>query len=88
MSKNTEVLNDYETLLISIEEIREAHDLLHNWLNCKPKREDWTSYHDLIALHSQHFALLNLIMDKMDHLIKSHQKSINEHYTKNRKELA
>lgn len=78
--KNIEVIDCYESLLVSIEEIREAHDLLHNWLVRTPNAEDKQSYYHLIAQHGQHFALLNLIMDKMDYLIGLHQKSIKSHY--------
>ena len=54
MNKN--ILNSYEELVINTSEIRESLEILHEWLSITPKFEDRWSYHDLIALHCQHFA--------------------------------
>lgn len=67
-----ELLNSYEELVIDTSEIRESLKILHEWLSITPKFEDRWSYHDLIALHGQHFALLNLIMHRMEHLTEEH----------------
>nr|DAQ82518.1 MAG TPA: hypothetical protein [Caudoviricetes sp.] len=67
-----ELLNSYEDLVIYIEEIRESMEILHEWLSKEPKFDDYWSYHDLIAAHGQHFALLNLIMYRMDCLTEEH----------------
>lgn len=55
MAKN-EFLDSYEELVAYTAEIRESLDILHEWLSREPKFEDRWSYHDLIALHGQHFA--------------------------------
>lgn len=71
MAKN-ELLDSYEELVSYTAEIRESLDILHEWLSREPKFEDRWSYHDLIALHGQHFALLNLIRFRIDSLIEEH----------------
>ena len=59
------ILDSYEELVVYTAEIRESLDILHEWLSRKPNFEDYWSYYDLIAGHGQHFALLNLIMHRM-----------------------
>jgi hypothetical protein len=73
-----ELLNSYEELVIYTSEIRESLNILHEWLLTAPKFEDHWSYHDLIALHGQHFALLNLIMHRMDCLTEKHGAIVRE----------
>lgn len=73
-----ELLNSYEELVIYTSEIRESLNILHEWLLTAPKFEDHWSYHDLIALHGQHFALLNLIMHRMDCLTEEHGAIVRE----------
>lgn len=73
-----ELLNSYEELVIYTSEIRESLNILHEWLSTEPKFEDHWSYHDLIALHGQHFALLNLIMHRMEHLTEEHGAIVRE----------
>jgi hypothetical protein len=73
-----ELLNSYEELVIYTSEIRESLNILHEWLSTAPKFEDHWSYHDLIALHGQHFALLNLIMHRMEHLTEEHGAIVRE----------
>lgn len=70
MNKN--ILDSYEELVVYTAEIRESLDILHEWLAKKPNFEDYWSYYDLIAGHGQHFALLNLIMYRMDCLTEEH----------------
>lgn len=77
MTKN-ELLDSYEELVVYTAEIRESLEILHEWLSIAPKFEDRWSYHDLIALHGQHFALLNLIMHRMDCLTKEHGAIVRE----------
>lgn len=77
MTKN-ELLDSYEELVVYTSEIRESLGILHEWLSTKPKFEDRWSYHDLIALHGQHFALLNLIMHRMEHLTEEHGAIVRE----------
>lgn len=73
-----DITDNYEELLNYTEEVRNSIDIIHNWLNKTPNFDDHWSYHDLIALHSQHFALLNLIMFRMDDLITEHRAIIEE----------
>ena len=73
-----ELLNSYEDLVIYIEEIRESMEILHEWLSKVPKFDDYWSYYDLIAAHGQHFALLNLIMYRMDCLTEEHGAIVRE----------
>lgn len=76
MAKN-ELLDSYEELVNYTAEIRESLDILHEWLAKKPNFEDYHSYYDLISNHGQHFALLNLILHRMDCLIEEHTQKIN-----------
>ena len=79
MAKN-ELLDSYEDLLNYVEEIRESMDLIHNWLAKEP---DWDSQCDLyefIAQHSSQFAVLNLIMYRLDNLVTEHREIIENIY--------
>ena len=76
MNKN--ILDSYEELVVYTAEIRESLDILHEWLSRKPNFEDYWSYYDLIAGHGQHFALLNLIMHRMDCLTEEHGAIVRE----------
>ena len=76
MNKN--ILDSYEELVVYTAEIRESLDILHEWLSQKPNFEDYWSYYDLIAGHGQHFALLNLIMHRMDCLTEEHGAIVRE----------
>lgn len=71
MAKN-KLLDSYEELVAYTAEIRESLDILHEWLSKSPNFEDYWSYHDLIMAHGSHFALLNLIMFRLDSLIEEH----------------
>ncbi|MDW8637041.1 hypothetical protein Q7V72_03345 [Streptococcus suis] len=68
-----ELVDSYEELVSYTEEIRESLDILHGWLQKKPNPDDYMTYHDLLALHGPNFALLNLIMHRMDNLITEHR---------------
>ena len=72
------ILDSYEELVVYTAEIRESLDILHEWLSRKPNFEDYWSYYDLIAGHGQHFALLNLIMHRMDCLTEEHGAIVRE----------
>lgn len=76
-----ELLDSYEELVAYTSEIRESLEILHEWLSIVPKFEDCWSYYDLIAGHGQHFALLNLIMYRLDSLKEEHY-TIIENYIK------
>nr|DAU78581.1 MAG TPA: hypothetical protein [Caudoviricetes sp.] len=76
-----ELLDSYEELVSYTAEIRESLDILHEWLAKKPNIEDYWSYHNLIAGHGQHFALLNLIMYRLDSL-KDEHRTIIDNYIK------
>ena len=76
-----ELLDSYEELVTYTSEIRESLGILHEWLAKKPNFEDYWSYYDLIAGHGQHFALLNLIMYRLDSLKEEHY-TIIENYIK------
>ena len=80
MAKN-ELLDSYEELVSYTAEIRESLDILHEWLAKKPNIEDYWSYYNLIAGHGQHFALLNLIMYRLDSL-KDEHRTIIDNYIK------
>ena len=80
MAKN-ELLDSYEELVSYTVEIRESLDILQRWLSQKPNFEDYWSYHNLIAGHGQHYALLNLIMYRLDSLKDEHY-TIIENYIK------
>ena len=75
-----ELLDSYEDLLNYVEEIRESMDLIHNWLAKEP---DWASQcelYDFIAQHSSQFAVLNLIMYRLDNLVTEHREIIENVY--------
>lgn len=76
-----ELLDSYEELVAYTAEIRETLEILHEWLSIAPKFEDRWSYYDLIVGHGQHFALLNLIMYRLDNLRDEHY-TIIENYIK------
>ena len=76
--EKSDIIDNYEELLTYTEEIRESVNIIHDWLKKKPNFDDYWSYHDLIASHGQHFALLNLIMFRMDGLITEHRAIIEE----------
>lgn len=78
MAKN-ELLDSYEELVAYTSEIRESLDILHEWLAKEPNFEDYHSYYDLIANHGQHFALLNLIMYRLDSLEDEHRTIIDNY---------
>ena len=66
------LLDSYEELVACTTEIRESLEIIHEWLSNNPNFEDCWSYYDLIAAHGAHFALLNLIMFRLDSLIEEH----------------
>ncbi|WP_162012508.1 hypothetical protein [Streptococcus sp. S784/96/1] len=72
------IIDSYEELLSYTEEVRDSLDIIHKWLQSKPNVDEYWSYHDLITLHGQHFALLNLIMHRMDSLISEHRAIVND----------
>lgn len=74
----SDIIDNYEELLNHTEEIRESVNIIHDWLKKKPNFDEYWSYYDLIASHGQHFALLNLIMFRMDGLITEHRAIIEE----------
>lgn len=67
-----ELLDSYEELVAYTSDIRESLEIIHEWLSTAPKFDDYWSYHDLIAAHGAHFALLNLITFRLDSLIEEH----------------
>lgn len=71
-----DIIDNYETLLISVEEIRASLESLHGWL---AKDIDWDSQcdlYDFISQHSSQFAILNLIMYRLDSLEVEHRNVI------------
>lgn len=69
------IFHKYESLQFDIEEVTEVLYLVHDWLNCCPL----TSEEARISLtheHGKHFAVLNLIMDKLHNLIDEHKKEL------------
>lgn len=73
-----ELLDSYEELVAYTSEIRESLEIIHEWLSTAPKFDDYWSYHDLIAAHGAHFALLNLITFRLDSLIEEHTSIIDK----------
>lgn len=71
-----DVLSEYEELLNCIAEIRESLDIIHEWLLKKPKFDKPDTYYNLIMDHSSHFALLNLVMYRLDSLEVEHRENI------------
>ena len=67
-----ELLDSYEELVSCTTEIRESLEIIYEWLSKSPNFEDYWSYHDFIAAHGAHFALLNLITFRLDSLIEEH----------------
>lgn len=75
---NKELIDSYEELVNYTAEIRESLDILHSWLSKKPDFDKLETYIDLIMAHGQHWALLNLIMYRLDDLLEEHMAIINE----------
>lgn len=71
-----DVLSEYEDLLNCISEIRESLDIIHEWLSREPKFDKPETYYDIIVAHSSHFALLNLVMYRLDSLEVEHRENI------------
>lgn len=76
-----ELLDSYEDLLNYVEEIRESMDLIHNWLAKEPNWDSQCELYDFIAQHSSQFAVLNLIMYRLDSL-KDEHRTIIDNYIK------
>lgn len=74
-----EMRNDYESLIIYVEEVRDSLLLLHNYMDCVPDLNELTSYLDLITQHQQNFALLNLVIHRLDNLIGENYKLIDKY---------
>ncbi|MBO3755687.1 hypothetical protein J5O02_01175 [Streptococcus suis] len=68
-----DVLSEYEELLNFTAEIRESLNIIHNWLSREPKFDKPETYYDIIVAHGSHFALLNLIMHRLDSLEAEHR---------------
>ena len=75
------LLDSYEDLLNYVEEIRESMDLIHNWLAKEPDWDSQCELYDFIAQHSSQFAVLNLIMYRLDSL-KDEHRTIIDNYIK------
>lgn len=75
-----ELLDSYEDLLNYVEEIRESMDLIHNWLAKEPDWDSQCELYDFIAQHSSQFAVLNLIMYRLDNLVMEHREIIENVY--------
>ena len=75
---NKELIDSYEELVNYTAEIRESLDILHSWLSKKPDFDKLDTYFDLIMAHGQHWALLNLIMYRLDELLEKHTNIIEE----------
>ena len=75
-----ELLDSYEDLLNYVEEIRESMDLIHNWLAKEPNWDSQCDLYEFIAQHSSQFAVLNLIMYRLDNLVTEHREIIENVY--------
>lgn len=75
-----ELLDSYEDLLNYVEEICESMDLIHNWLAKEPDWDSQCELYDFIAQHSSQFAVLNLIMYRLDNLVTEHREIIENVY--------
>lgn len=72
-SRNQLTSFNYQNLRTDIEDITEALYVVYEWLNCCPETDEEARI-NLIYEHSKHFAVLNLIMYKLHHLIDEHNK--------------
>lgn len=75
-----ELLDSYEDLLNYVGEIRESMDLIHDWLAKEPDWDSQCELYDFIAQHSSRFAVLNLIMYRLDNLVTEHREIIENVY--------
>jgi len=75
-----ELLDSYEDLLNYVGEIRESMDLIHDWLAKEPDWDCQCELYDFIAQHSSQFAVLNLIMYRLDNLVTEHREIIENVY--------
>lgn len=75
-----ELLDSYEDLLNYVGEIRESMDLIHDWLAKEPDWDSQCELYDFIAQHSSQFAVLNLIMYRLDNLVTEHREIIENVY--------
>lgn len=73
-----DVLNSYETLLIRVEEVRAGLGSLHDWLDRDINWDSQCDLYDFIAQYSSQFAVLRLIMYRLDDLAEEHQEIINK----------
>lgn len=69
---NETLIDHYEEFVNYTAEIRESLDILHSWLSKKPEFDQLDTYFDLIMGHGQHWALLNLVMYRLDGLLEEH----------------
>ena len=76
MNKN--ILNSYEELVAYVSEIQDSLDILHEWLSVAPDLDKPETYLDLIAQHSSHWALLNLIRHCLNCLTEEHGAIVRE----------
>lgn len=68
-----DVIDEYETLLTSLNEIRAGLESLHGWLAKDINWDSQCELYDFISKHSSQFAILNLIMYRLDNLDTEHR---------------
>lgn len=71
-----DVIDNYEDFLIYVEEIQDSLRVIHDWLSVVPDFDRPETYCDLITYHRNYFAILNLIMCRLDNLIEEHKENI------------
>lgn len=69
--------DNYETLIYNVEEITDALYLIFDWLNCNPNPQDYTTFIDLITQHAKYYAVLNLVIDKLNTLQAENMEKFN-----------
>ena len=72
------ILNSYEELVAYVSEVQDSLDILHEWLSVAPDLDKPETYLDLITQHSSHWALLNLIRQRLNCLIDEHGAIVRE----------
>jgi len=78
--QENELVQNYESFLTNIEEVRDTMNILYDYLDCNPKLDDINSLWDLVTSHKSHFALFNILVDNLDSLIENNTKTIEKFY--------
>lgn len=78
--QENELVQNYESFITNIEEVRFTMNILCDYLDCNPNLDDYNSLWDLVILHKSRFALLNILVDNLDSLIENNTKIVEKFY--------